>query len=90
MANRNIFRFITNNGTSTRKLRQSIGAKVIEMAVLDRRKGGGSSKGIVCGGMRSTCDRKTDGVKQPRAIAPGDHVPSSEVLHRETKRVKFH
>ena len=28
-------------------------------------------------------------VEVARAIAPGDHVPSLQILHRKTKRIKF-
>jgi hypothetical protein len=29
------------------------------------------------------------GVEQPRAIAPDDHIPGTKILHKEAKRVKF-
>jgi hypothetical protein len=44
----------------------------------------------VCGHLRSACNGKMDGVERPRAIAPGNHVLGSEILHREVNRVKFH
>jgi hypothetical protein len=49
-----------------------------------------SSKGIVCGYLRSTCGKKMDGVQWPQAITPDDHVPSSKIFHKEAQRVKFH
>jgi hypothetical protein len=90
MAFRNISEFITNNGNSSRELRQSVEARVIETAVPERRGGSSSSKDVVCGRLRSTRGRKTDGVQRPGAITPGDHVSGSKILHREVKRVKFH
>jgi len=33
--------------------------------------------------------RGGEGVERPGAIAPGDHAPGIEILHREAKRVKF-
>jgi hypothetical protein len=90
MADRNISEFITNNGNSSRELRQSVEARVIETTVPERRGGSSSSKDVVCGRLRSTRGRKTDGVQRPGAITPGDHVSGSKILHREVKRVKFH
>jgi hypothetical protein len=33
--------------------------------------------------------REAQGVERPRAIAPDDHVPGLEILHRATSGVKF-
>jgi hypothetical protein len=73
MADRNISGFITNNHTGSRELQQSVRAK---------RWGSSSSKGVVCGCLRSTRGRKTDGVQWPRGITPGGHVLGSKILHR--------
>jgi hypothetical protein len=34
-------------------------------------------------------DRRHEGVERPGTIAPDDHAPTPEVLHRETVWVKF-
>jgi hypothetical protein len=39
---------------------------------------------------RCARNKKMNGVEQPGAIAPSDHVPGSEILHTEAKRVKFY
>jgi hypothetical protein len=80
MADMNISRFITNNCTRSRNLQQSVEARVTKTIVLERCGGGSSSKGIVCGRLR-TCGRKTEGVHRPGAITHGDHVPGSKILH---------
>jgi hypothetical protein len=62
---------------------------VTKTTMLERCGGGSSSKGIVCGHLR-TCGRKMDGVQRPKAITPSDHIPSRKILHRLAKRVEFH
>jgi hypothetical protein len=82
MEDRNISGFITYNSTTSRELRQSIGASVIETTVPKRYGGGSNSKKVVCGCLRMTRGRKTDGVQLPEAITPSDHVPGSKILHK--------
>jgi hypothetical protein len=90
MEDRNISGFSTNNSTSGRELRQSVEAKVTEIAMPERCGCSSSSKGVVCGRLSSMHGRKTDSVQWLRAITPDDHIPGSKILHRDTKRVKFH
>ena len=47
-------------------------------------KGSGSSE--ECGGAGGG---GVERVEVARAIAPGDHIPSVQVLHRKAKRIKF-
>jgi hypothetical protein len=77
LVDRNILGFITYNHTRSRKLRQSVGVRVIETAVPKRCGGDSNSKGIVCGFLRSMHGRKMDGVQRPEAITPGDHIHGS-------------
>jgi hypothetical protein len=58
--------------------------------VLEQHGGMSSSKGVVCGRLRSTCGRKMDGVQRPKAITSDDHITGSKILYIEAKRVKFH
>jgi hypothetical protein len=93
MTDRNISGFITYNRTRNRKLRQSIGARVTETAVPERCGGGSSSKGIVCGYLRSTRDRKMDDVQWPEAITPcvrlKTHKKSPRVVQKIIKNDKI-
>jgi hypothetical protein len=82
MADRNISRFITYDSTTSREFRQSIGARMTEATMLERCGAGSSSKSVVCGHLRRTRGRKTDGIQQPGAITPGDHVPGRKILHK--------
>ena len=45
--------------------------------------GGGGEQGV-------SSNRKVQWVERPRAIAPDDHFPGQEILHRTTRRVKLH
>jgi hypothetical protein len=81
MADRNISGFITYDSTTSRELRQSVRARMTETMMPERCGGGNNSKGIVCGCLRRTHGRNTDGVQWPRAITPRDHVPGSKILH---------
>jgi hypothetical protein len=90
MTDRNMSKFITYYSTTSRELRQSIRARMTEIMMPKRCGADSSSKDIVCGHMRRTCGRKTDGVQRPGAITLGDRVPGSKIHHRYAKRVKFH
>jgi hypothetical protein len=81
MADRNISSFITDNHTRSREFQQSVGARVTETMVSKRRRGSSNNKGVICGCLRSTRGRKTNGVHRPGAITPGDHIPGSKILH---------
>lgn len=59
-------------------------AGVPKVAMPDR----GGSTGEECVGSERR-HRWMEGVERPQAIAPGDHVPGTKILHREAKRVKF-
>jgi hypothetical protein len=41
---------------------------------------------------RSQCrgSRKAECVERPRAVTPSEKGPGGKILHRKTKRVKFH
>jgi hypothetical protein len=82
MVDRNISRFITYDSTTSRELRQSVGARVTETTMPKRCGSDNNSKGVVCGRLRRTRARKTDVAQQIRAITPGDHVHGSKILHR--------
>ena len=45
--------------------------------------GGGGDQGV-------SSSRKVQQVERPGAIAPDDHFPEQEILHRTTRRVKLH
>ena len=45
--------------------------------------GGGGDQGV-------SSSRKVQRVERPRAIAPDDHFPGQDILHRTTRRVKLH
>ena len=51
-------------------------------------KGGGGSDGGE--GARLKNSVGGEGVEGSGTVAPGDHVPGTEVLHRKTKRVKLY
>jgi hypothetical protein len=51
---------------------------------------GSSSKGCHNAGRWSERPRKTHCVQKADAIRPDDHVLGCKILHRQTKRVKFH
>jgi hypothetical protein len=52
------------------------------MPVPKRNRRSNNNKSVVCSGRRSTNNRETDGVEQPKAIAPDDLVPGSMILNR--------
>jgi hypothetical protein len=82
MVDKNISGFIIDNSTTSRKLRQGVGARMTETTMPERCGVGKSSKGVVCGRLRRTLGRKAYHVQWPRAITPGDYVPGSKILHR--------
>ena len=47
-------------------------------------------KGRLSGGGEGVGDRQAEGVQRPGAIAPGDQSSGQKILHRTTRRVKFH
>jgi hypothetical protein len=49
-----------------------------------------SSKGGHSAGRWSERPRKTHRVQRASAIQPDDHIFGCKILHRQTKRVKFH
>jgi hypothetical protein len=51
---------------------------------------GNNSKGGHSVGRWSERPRKTHRVQRADAIRPDDHVLGCKILHRQTKRVKFH
>jgi hypothetical protein len=61
MVDRNILRFITDDHTSSRVLRQSVGVRVTKTVAPERRRGISINKGVVCEHMRSS-GRKTNGI----------------------------
>jgi hypothetical protein len=73
--------FITRNDTRANKFGQSFTPKVTETAMP---KGGGCSD--ECGGASGRC---IEWVEVIGAIAPGDHVPGLQILHRKTKWIKL-
>jgi len=73
--------FITGNDTRANKFGQSFTPKVTEMAMP---KGGGCSEERR--GVGGGCIER---VEVTRAIAPGDHVPGLQILHRKAKRIKL-
>jgi hypothetical protein len=72
--------FITRNDTRTNEFGQRFTPKMTETVMP---KGGGCGKECRAGGW---CRERVD---VTRTIAPGDHVPSSQILHRKTKRIKL-
>jgi hypothetical protein len=48
MVDRNILRFITDDHTSSRVLRQSVGVRVTKTVAPERRRGISINKGVVC------------------------------------------
>jgi hypothetical protein len=79
---RNISWFITCYRTTSRELRQSVRARMSKTTMPERCGAGSSSEGVMCERLRRMSGRKADGVQQPGAITPGDHVPGSKILHR--------
>jgi hypothetical protein len=73
--------FITRNNTGADKFGQSFTPKVTETAMP---KGGGCSDER--GGAGGRCIER---VEVTGAIAPGDHISGLQILHRETKWIKF-
>jgi hypothetical protein len=82
MVDKNISGFITYDSTTSRELQQSVGARMTEMMMPKRCGASSSSKGAICGRLTMAHGKKTDGVQQPVAITPGDHIPGSKILHR--------
>ena len=73
--------FITRDNTGANKLGQSFTPKMLEMT-MPKGSGSGEECGDASGG-------RVERVEVARAIAPGDHVPGVQVLHRKAKRIKF-
>jgi hypothetical protein len=73
--------FITCNDTGTNKFGQSVTSKMTETAMP---KCGGCSEE-----RRSAGGGCMERVEVTGAIAPGDHVPGLQVLHRKAKRIKL-
>jgi hypothetical protein len=73
--------FITGNDTGANKFGQSFTPKVTETAMP---KGGGCSEERR--GVGGGCIER---VEVTGAIAPGDHVPGLQILHRKAKRIKL-
>ena len=73
--------FITRDNTGANELGQSFTPKVPETTMPKR--GRCSDE---CGGAGG---RWVERVEVTRAIAPGDHVPGLQILHRKAKRIKF-
>jgi len=68
------------NGDTRRELRQSFMARMTETTVPQ---GGGGL------GDKRLSWRKAQRIQSPGAIAPDDHAPSLQILHRTTSRVKL-
>jgi hypothetical protein len=73
--------FITRNNTGADKLGQSFTPKMSE-TMMPKRGGCGDERGGAGGGW-------LERIEVARAIAPGDHVPGLQILHRKAKRIKF-
>ena len=73
--------FITGNDTRANKFGQSFMPKVTETAMP---KGGGCSEERR--GVGGGCIER---VEVTGAIAPGDHVPGLQILHRKAKGIKL-
>jgi hypothetical protein len=73
--------FITRDNTGANKFGQSFTPKMPETTMPKR---SGCSDG--CGGAGGEWKER---VEVARAIAPGDHVPGLQILHRKAKRIKF-
>jgi hypothetical protein len=73
--------FITRDGFGTNEFGQNFMPKMPKKTVPQR--GGCSEECGGAGGWRKKW------VEVARAIAPGDHVPGFQILHRKTKWIKF-
>ena len=73
--------FITRDDTGANKFGQSFMPKMTKTTMPNR--SGGSEECRGAGGWWK------ERVEVARAIAPGDHVPGLQILHRKTKRIKF-
>jgi hypothetical protein len=72
---------ITRNDTGTNKLGESFMPKMTEMTMP---KGGGCSDE-----RRGAGGGWIEWVEVARTIAPGDHVPGVQILHRKVERIKL-
>jgi hypothetical protein len=75
------FIFIIGDNTGADELGQSFTPKMTETTMPKR--GGCSDESGGAGG------RWEEWVEVARAIAPGDHVPGVQILHRKAKGIKF-
>ena len=73
--------FITRDDTGANKFGQSFTPKMTKTMMPNR--SGGSEECRGAGGWWK------ERVEVARAIAPGDHVPGLQILHRKTKRIKL-
>ena len=73
--------FITGNNTGGNKFGQSLMPKMTETTMPQ---GGGCSE--ECRGAGGGCIER---VEVTGAIAPGDHVPGLQILHRKANRIKL-
>ena len=73
--------FITRDNTRANKLGQSFMPKMPEVMMPKRSGCGDECRGAGGGWIER--------VEVARAIAPGNHVPGVQILHRKAKRIKF-
>ena len=81
---------MTDGGPTITGTRREDGGKLAEgfatwmtEATVPEGDGGGGEQGV-------SSSWKVQWVERPGAIAPDDHFPGQEILHRTTRRVKLH